>query len=62
MQLSGTMSSGGNILLLGVDEAHIVDHWEKGFRLAYRQIGRVRKWVLYNLPLLAVTATLIEGS
>ncbi|KIJ59305.1 hypothetical protein HYDPIDRAFT_100947 [Hydnomerulius pinastri MD-312] len=53
------MSSGGNILLLSVDEAHIVDHWGKGFRLAYRQIGRVGKCVLYNLPLLAVTATLI---
>ncbi|KAH7916987.1 hypothetical protein BV22DRAFT_1027127 [Leucogyrophana mollusca] len=51
-----------NILLLAIDETHIIDHWGKAFRKAYQQIGLLRKQLPAHVPLVAVTDTLVPGA
>ncbi|KAH7902925.1 P-loop containing nucleoside triphosphate hydrolase protein, partial [Hygrophoropsis aurantiaca] len=50
-----------NIIMLGVDETHVLPVWEPAFRAAYRQIGLLHKRLPAHVPLVAVTATLVPG-
>ncbi|KAF9235067.1 P-loop containing nucleoside triphosphate hydrolase protein [Melanogaster broomeanus] len=50
-----------NLLCIAIDEAHIVNQWGRGFRQAYAQIGLIRKRIGYDVPVIAATATLVEG-
>ncbi|KAF9478507.1 hypothetical protein BDN70DRAFT_808755, partial [Pholiota conissans] len=50
-----------NLVLLGIDEAHVLDPWGKDFRQAYRQIGLLRNRLPAHTSLVAVTATLCPG-
>ena len=47
------------ICMIAVDEAHCVLSYGFDFRPAYREIGKIRKY-LPNVPILAVTATATE--
>ncbi|RDB15447.1 Werner syndrome ATP-dependent helicase [Hypsizygus marmoreus] len=50
-----------NLVLLGIDEAHVLVPWEKDFRQAYLQIGLLRKCLPSHVAIVAVTATLTPG-
>ncbi|KAF9233097.1 hypothetical protein BU15DRAFT_9983, partial [Melanogaster broomeanus] len=50
-----------NLVCLAIDEAHVVNQWGHDFRQAYSQIGIIRKRIGHNVPILAATATLVEG-
>ncbi|KAF5383193.1 hypothetical protein D9615_004911 [Tricholomella constricta] len=50
-----------NVVLLGVDEAHVLNPWGEGFRPAYKQINALRRRLPTHCVLVAVTATLSPG-
>ncbi|KAF9234428.1 P-loop containing nucleoside triphosphate hydrolase protein, partial [Melanogaster broomeanus] len=50
-----------NLVCLAIDEVHVVNQWGHDFRQAYSQIGVIRKRIGHNVPILAATATLVEG-
>ena len=47
----------GSIGMLVVDEAHCISDWGHDFRPDYRRIANIIKFMPYNVPLLATTAT-----
>jgi hypothetical protein len=50
-----------NLVLLGIDEAHVLVPWGKDFRQAYRQIPLLRKRLPPHTAIVTVTATLSAG-
>lgn len=50
-----------NLVLLGIDETHLLVPWGKDFRQAYRQMALLHKRLPKHTALVAVTATLAEG-
>jgi superfamily II DNA helicase RecQ len=50
-----------NVVLLGIDETHVLIPWGKGFHLAYQQIGLMHKWLPSHVAVVAETATLASG-
>ncbi|KIL65291.1 hypothetical protein M378DRAFT_24106 [Amanita muscaria Koide BX008] len=50
-----------NLVLLGIDEAHVLVPWGRDFRVAYRQIGSLHKRLPSHVARIAVTATLAPG-
>ncbi|KDQ50833.1 hypothetical protein JAAARDRAFT_51106 [Jaapia argillacea MUCL 33604] len=50
-----------NLLLLGLDEAHVVVPWGLEFRTDYRQMGLIRKRLPEEVAFVAATATLTPG-
>ena len=50
-----------NLILLGIDEAHVLVPWGKDFRQAYRQIPLLRKRLPPHTAIVTVTATLSAG-
>ncbi|KAF8187145.1 ATP-dependent DNA helicase RecQ [Pholiota molesta] len=51
-----------NLILLGIDETHVLVPWGKDFRKAYQQIGLLRQRLPSHTGLVAVTATLSDGN
>ncbi|KAF9230789.1 P-loop containing nucleoside triphosphate hydrolase protein, partial [Melanogaster broomeanus] len=51
-----------NVVLYGVDEAHVVNAWGKSFRMAYRQTGLVHRRLPNHVPLVALSATIVPGT
>ena len=49
------------LCLLAVNEINLVKKWGKNFRPIYAEIEKVRKKILYHVPLLGVSATLIKN-
>ncbi|KIJ11609.1 hypothetical protein PAXINDRAFT_157257 [Paxillus involutus ATCC 200175] len=43
------------------DEAHVINQWGCDFHQAYAQIGLIHKHIGYDVPVIAATATLVEG-
>ncbi|KAF8163197.1 P-loop containing nucleoside triphosphate hydrolase protein [Crassisporium funariophilum] len=50
-----------NLILLGIDEVHVLIPWGKEFRKAYHQISLLRRRLPSHTGLVAVTATLSDG-
>ncbi|KAF8810191.1 hypothetical protein BYT27DRAFT_7092691 [Phlegmacium glaucopus] len=50
-----------NLVLLGIDEAHLLVPWGKDFRQAYRQIPLLHKRLPSHTAIVLVTATLSTG-
>ncbi|KAF8803456.1 hypothetical protein BYT27DRAFT_7109808 [Phlegmacium glaucopus] len=50
-----------NLVLLGIDEAHLLVPWGKDFRQAYCQIPLLRKCLPSHTAIVLVTATLSTG-
>ncbi|KAJ3515927.1 hypothetical protein NLJ89_g1461 [Agrocybe chaxingu] len=50
-----------NLVLVGIDEAHVLVPWGKTFRTAYQQISSLRKRLPAHTAVVAVTATLARG-
>lgn len=50
-----------SLVLLGIDEAHVLVPWGHDFRVAYRQIGSLHKRLPSHVARIAVTATLAPG-
>lgn len=46
-----------NISLITVDEAHCVSQWGYDFRPSYLEISKLRQFIPYHVPILALTAT-----
>lgn len=51
-----------NLVLLGIDEAHILVPWGKDFRQAYHQISLLRLRLPSHTALIAVSATISPGT
>ncbi|PPQ95546.1 hypothetical protein CVT26_008571 [Gymnopilus dilepis] len=51
-----------NLILFGIDEAHVLVPWGKEFRKAYHQISSLLKRLPSHTTLVAVTATLSAGN
>ncbi|KIJ10722.1 hypothetical protein PAXINDRAFT_85604, partial [Paxillus involutus ATCC 200175] len=49
------------IVLMAVDEAHLLNSWGKALRPAYMQIGYLRARLVMYPAVLATTATLEKG-
>ncbi len=50
------------LLLLAIDEIHLVEEWGKSFRPLYAEIEKVRKCIPPQVPLLGVSATLTKSA
>jgi superfamily II DNA helicase RecQ len=50
-----------NLILLGIDEAHVLVPWGKDFRKAYHQIFLLRRRLPAHAALIAVSATISPG-
>ena len=50
-----------NLVLLGIDEAHVLVPWGKDFRKAYHQIFLLRRRLPDHVALIAVSATISPG-
>ncbi|KAF8716103.1 hypothetical protein AX14_012422 [Amanita brunnescens Koide BX004] len=50
-----------SLVLLGIDEAHVLVPWGHDFHVAYRQIGSLHKRLPSHVARIAVTATLAPG-
>ncbi|KDQ59625.1 hypothetical protein JAAARDRAFT_192127 [Jaapia argillacea MUCL 33604] len=50
-----------NLLLLGIDEAHVVVPWGEHFRQDYHQMGLIQKHLPEGVAFVAATATLAPG-
>lgn len=50
-----------NLVLLGIDETHVVVPWGKDFRQAYHQISALRRRLPSHTALVAVSATISPG-
>ena len=59
--VSREFDSWENLVLLGIDEAHVLVPWGREFRVAYRQIGSLHKRLPQHVARIAVTATLALG-
>ncbi|THH05250.1 hypothetical protein EW146_g9951, partial [Bondarzewia mesenterica] len=49
------------VMILAIDEIHLLDKWGSGFRKAFLQIGYMRARLPSRTILIAVTATLLAG-
>ncbi|EAU91758.2 ATP-dependent DNA helicase RecQ [Coprinopsis cinerea okayama7 len=49
-----------NLVLLGIDEAHVLVPWSQEFRVAYRQMAQLRHRLPKHCAFAAVTATLTQ--
>jgi superfamily II DNA helicase RecQ len=46
------------ILAVVIDEAHVVSHWDAGFRKKYGELGMIRAFLRRETPIVAMSATL----